>query len=177
MKIAIGTTSKIKIRAVKSVLPKVWKGVELVPVKVDSGVRPQPMSDEEGIKGAANRAKNALMEVKGAAYGIGLEGAVHQNSYGMFLGGWVVIIDRKGAVGIGSSGRALLPKYIARRLHAGNELGPIVQEMMGDSENRIRRTVGTISVLTDGLTDRTEEFKEATKLALAPFISKKLYKK
>ncbi len=175
MKIAIGTTSAIKIKAVKEVIPIVWADAEFFPVEVSSGVGPQPMTDEDGMRGATNRARNAMRAVQEAKYGIGLEGAVQENSNGMFISGWVVILDRDGNMGIGSSGRAMLPVQVAKKLRDGGELGPIIRNMAKDNEDRIRKELGTIGVLTDGLTDRTEEFREAIKLALARFISPKMY--
>ncbi len=177
MKIAIGTLNRAKTAAVRRVALRIWKDAEFVNVGVLSGVKPQPMSDEEGIRGATNRAKNAMNAVKGAAYGIGLEGAVQENAYGMFLGGWVAVMDRRGNVGIGSSGRVMLPGHISKGLKKGGELGPIMQGIMKDGNDEIRHTIGTVGVLTAGLTSRTEGFEEAMKLALAPFISKGIYKK
>lgn len=174
MKIAIGTLNKAKVQAVKEVVKKVWKEAEFTAIETESGVSKQPSSDEEGIKGAINRAKNAMKKVS-ADYGIGLEGSIEENKHGMFLGGWVAIIDKKGKTGIGSSGKVLLPKKIQEKIKAGEELGPLMQGIIKDETNEIRQTIGTNGILTNNLYNRVEEFKDATRCALAIFISPEFY--
>ncbi len=176
MKIAIGTTNRAKINAVKTVISGVWTDAEFVSVEVESGVKPQPLTDDEGILGATNRANRALANVAGAAYGVGLEGAVQENQYGMFLCGWAVITDGKGTAGIGSSGRVLIPKFMKDKLKIGKELGLIIQEFTKDTNNEIRHTTGAFGVLTNGLITRTGALEGAVKMALAVFISPEMYK-
>ena len=57
MKIAIGTKNPTKVNAVKKVFGDTFTYVE---VAVQSGVSPQPFSDEETIQGAVNRARAAV---------------------------------------------------------------------------------------------------------------------
>ena len=61
MKIAIGTTSEIKIRALKRALERFdsLKGSEIISVKTDSGVPAQPFGYAEMADGARNRSKQA----------------------------------------------------------------------------------------------------------------------
>ena len=177
MIVAVGTKNRAKIEGVSRALGKAWADAEIISVESDSGVSAMPMTDEEGILGAINRAKGALKSVAGAVYGIGLEGTANENKYGVFLGGWVAIVDNTGKAGIGSSGKVLLPEWIAKRLKAGEELGPITQNMMGDSENKIRHSLGTCGLLTNGLYTRVDEFEEATKCALAKFLAGDFYEK
>lgn len=174
IKIAIGTLNKAKIQAVKEIITEIWKEAEFIPAETESKVSNQPMSDTEGIKGAINRAKQAL-EKTSADYGIGLEGSVEENEYGMFLGGWVAIVGKNGKTGIGSSGKVLLPKQIREKIKAGEELGPIMQELVNDKDNEVRQTIGTNGILTKKLYDRTKEFKDATRCALAKFVSPEFY--
>jgi len=174
MIIAIGTLNNAKIRAVKEIILEVWKNAEFFPVETQSGVSKQPKTDEEGITGAINRAKQA-MKMLDADYGIGLEGSVEENSFGMFLGGWVAIVDKNGKSGIGSSGKVLLPKQIREKIRQGKELGPIMQEMLNDKNNEIRQTTGTNGVLTNNLYNRIKEFRDATRCALAMFVSPEFY--
>lgn len=69
MRVAIGSKNPAKINAVKNVFKD-----EIISVDAESGVSEQPMSDEETIKGAINRAIQAA-ELGEAEIGIGLEGA------------------------------------------------------------------------------------------------------
>ena len=81
MRIAIGTLNKAKNEAVQKVISKVWPQAEYFPIKTNSQIREQPLTDEEGIKGAINRAKHALELTPQTDYGIGLEGTVNTNKY------------------------------------------------------------------------------------------------
>jgi inosine/xanthosine triphosphatase len=177
MIIAVGTENKAKIKAVEKAIKDAWGDTKIVPVAVDSGVAKQPTSDNEAIDGAIVRAQNALKLIRTAKYGIGLEGTVDVNNHGMFLRGWTVIMDRKGTTGIGSSGSVILPNFLAKGLAEGKELGPLIQQHLSDTHDEIRHTLGTNGVLTKGLYDRVREFEDATRCALARFVSRKLYEK
>ncbi|MEM0154672.1 MAG: inosine/xanthosine triphosphatase [Methanothrix sp.] len=172
MIIAIGTNNPIKIAAAKKALEISGIAAEVIPNAVDSGVRSQPMTNEEGIKGAINRAKNSMSKVD-ADMGIGMEGNVDQNRYGMFLTGWVAVMDKAGNIGIGSSGSILLPKRIESRLMKGEELGNVIDEM--ENSHGIKTNQGTMGVLTKGSVKREDEFTTATLLALARFLSREYY--
>lgn len=176
MIIAIGTENGAKNEAVKNVISKVWPEASFRSAKTESGVADQPMSETEGIQGAINRAREALKLVPEADLGIGLEGYVDETEFGMFLAGAVVIIDKNGQTGLGTSAQILLPEWIAKELRSGKELGPLIQEKFKDEENKIRHTSGTGGILTNGLYNRVDEFTNALQCALAPFVSPKIYK-
>lgn len=172
MIIAVGTGNRVKIRAARKALKMSKIEAEIVPVGVDSGVSPQPKSNAEAITGAINRAK-ASMSKADADMGIGMEGTVYENGHGMFLTGWVAVVDNNGNIGIGSSGSIMLPEKIASRLRNGEELGNVIEEM--ENEQGIRANRGTIGVLTKGTVKREDEFVTATLLALARFLSHEYY--
>lgn len=174
MKIAIGTENKAKIQAVENIIKEVWKDVEFSYHQTNSLVKDQPLSDEEAIQGAINRAKQAISKGE-ADYGVGLEGTININHYGMFLHGWVAILDKEGNVGLGQSASVHLPKIIEQRINKGEELGLIMQELMNDEKNAIRQNEGTNGVLTNGLYTRVKEFEDATRCALSRFINAKWY--
>ena len=174
MKIAIGTENKAKIQAVENIIRAVWKDAEFSYHKTNSLVNDQPLSDEEAIKGAINRAKEAINK-GGAYYGVGLEGTVNTNNYGMFLHGWVAIVDKSGNIGLGQSASVHVPKTIEQRIKKGEELGLIMQELMKDEKNSIRQNEGTNGILTEGLYTRVKEFEDATRCALSRFINAKWY--
>lgn len=171
MKVAVGTTNRAKLEAVRAALTQVWPEVSLVPVEVDPGISRQPLTNAEGRRGALNRAAAALKAVPEAELGIGLEGNVDTDEHGMFLLGHAAIVDAAGRQGFGSSGAVMLPEVIRRRIEAGEELGPVMQELLRDHGNNIRHSLGTNGVLTDGLYTRVDEFTDATLCALARFRS------
>lgn len=175
MRIAVGTKNEAKVKAVTQVMRSVWPNSVIIPLSAPSGVSDMPLSDEESFTGAANRANFALQAAPDCTYAVGMEGNV-QKIYGhYFLRGCVVILDQTGRQGLGQSGAVMLPQTWTDRLLQGEELGPLVQELMNDPLNMIRHTGGTNGILTGGLYNREMEFVHATQTALAPFISPELY--
>jgi len=177
MKIIICTENKAKIQAIEEVLIKVWSNIEMIGEKFSSDVSEQPLTEEEGIKGAINRAKNAKLKYSDADYYIGMEGYVDTNKYGMFLAGIVAIVDKHGKIGVGTSAKMQLPTFIQKRITDGEELGPLIKDLMNDTEGNIRKYDGTNGILSKGLYNRVDEFKDATKCALARFQSPEFFGK
>ena len=175
MKIIICTENKAKIQAIEEVLGKIWSNVEMIGENFSSGVSAQPLSEEEGIAGAINRAQNAKLKYSDADYYIGMEGYVDTNNHGMFLAGAVVIIDKENKIGIGSSAKMLLPVFIQKKIEKGAELGPLIKGLMNDTEGTIRQYDGTNGILSKGLYNRVDEFKDAAKCALARFQSPEFF--
>jgi len=171
-KIAIGSLNPVKTRAVENVINKVWPGAEIVCVNVPSGVSDQPISDEESIMGATNRARLAL-ENTNADLGIGLEGGVNDSEHGMFLCSWCVALDKNGVKSVGCGGRLLLPEKIANELRKGKELGPVMDELLND--HNVKQKQGTVGILTNNLVTRTAAFERAVIYALTKFINSKNY--
>lgn len=172
MKIAVGTKNPVKIAAVEAVIERIWPGADVVSIDVPSGVSIQPMSDEEAIVGATNRAKLSL-EKMDADYGIGLEGCGIDTKHGMFLSGWVVVIDRNGKIGTGSGGRILLPQKIAAEVRRGRELGPVMDEFSGGHNTKQKE--GAVGILTNGLVMRKDAFEGSLVYALARFLNEGWY--
>ncbi|KPK12473.1 MAG: hypothetical protein AMJ56_04865 [Anaerolineae bacterium SG8_19] len=169
---AIGSTNPVKVNAVRSVTQSIWPSAELLSVDVTSGVRVMPMSDMECLAGARNRAR-AARRATGANLGIGLEGGVNPEPAGLMLLGWVVAEDEIGREGIGGGARLPLPENIAKRILGGEELGPIMDQLLG--QNDVKQKGGAVGALTGGLVLRRETFAIAVAYALAPFISPDFY--
>lgn len=172
MLIAIGSTNPVKIEAVRTVVERVWPDAQLVPVDVPSHVDAMPMSDAECLAGARNRARQAR-QATSSDLGIGLEGGVNCDPIGLVLSGWVVVVDGDGREGIGGSARLPLPESIAKRVLAGEELGPVMDELLG--EINVKQKGGAVGALTGGLVLRAETFAVAVAYALAPFVSPHFY--
>jgi len=93
--------------------------------QVASGVSAQPMSDEESIEGATNRAKASLAATPSADFGVGMEGGIHKLGDKWYECGWIAVIDKKGTIGIGSSARFELSGKIMKEILAGKELATV----------------------------------------------------
>ncbi len=173
MRIAVGSENPVKITGVENAVKRIWADAEILAVGCPSGVSEQPMSDDEAIEGAVNRALSSLRKT-GADLGIGLEGCTIDTKYGMFVSGWAVAIDRKGEMGIACGGRLLLPEKVAAEVRKGRELGPVMDEFVG--EDNIKRKQGAVGVLTNNLVPRTAAFERTLIYALARFICPDYYK-
>ncbi len=173
MLIAVGSTNPTKINPVKKVFAHHFGKVTVKGIAVNSGVGEQPMTDEAMYKGALQRAKKALEKVKGADYGVGIEGGLHEYSYGWFERSIIVIVDKKGDIGIGASGGLGMPQKVMDKIQKGRNLEQAVDELFGTKE--IGEGIGMFGLFTKGVVTREEGVKHGVAFALARFLHKDLY--
>jgi inosine/xanthosine triphosphatase len=173
MIVAVGSTNPTKIKPVADIFSRNFKQVKVVGVSVKSGVTEQPMTDDEMYQGALTRANNALYQVPDADYGVGVEGGLHKYSYGWFERSLVVIVNREGKIGIGSSGGLALPQKVVKLIHSGKTLEEAVDELCGT--HKIGEGIGMFGVFTNSAVTRTEGVKHGVAFALARFLHPDLY--
>lgn len=174
MIIAVGSKNKTKIEPVEQVFSHHFNKITVVGVPVDSGVREQPMTDDEMYTGALTRAKSALKKVKDASFGVGIEGGLHQYSYGWFERSLIVIVDKKGNIGIGASGGLGLPDAVMNRIHAGENLEQAIDALFGTT--KIGEGIGMFGIMTKGIVTRSSGVKHGVAFALARFLHTNIYK-
>ncbi|MCB8943859.1 MAG: inosine/xanthosine triphosphatase [Ardenticatenaceae bacterium] len=172
MKIAVGSTNPVKIEAVRSVVQRVWPEAHVTGIAVPSGVSEMPLSEAEMIAGAKNRAILAREKLS-ADLGFGLEGGLHEASFGWELQGWVAVVDDDGRSSIGSGTRLPLPHHLVQRVLAGAELGHVMDDLLG--ETNVKQKGGAIGALTGGLIMRQDAFTHSVIYALAPFLAPEFY--
>lgn len=173
MRIVVGSKNPVKVGAVEEAFRKYWPDCEVVGVEVASGVAGQPMSEEETIKGARNRAVSALRQARGKLdYGVGIEGGVTEIKGKMFECAWVAIVDKRGVEGLGGGLYFELPGKVAERIREGGELGPIMAEIM---RYDVKRTNGAIGVLTKNQLDRKQAYVQIVLSGLIKFVSPEWY--
>lgn len=171
-KVGVGTLNPAKLVAVEQALQQLWPQVSITSINVDSGVRAQPLSDQEAILGATNRAQLALASLD-ADLGIGVEGNTVELAQGMFSTAWVAVVDREGAIGLGSSGRFLLPAVVAQAVRQGAELGPLMDQLTGEENTKHKQ--GAVGILTNNLITRSAALETAVIFALTRFINPEYY--
>ena len=159
MRIAVGSKNPAKINAVKAAF--IDGSFKIVSVDAESGVSEQPMSDEETIKGAVNRAIQAAERAE-ADIGIGLEGGVQQTPYGLMLCNWGALAVKGMEPIIAGGARIPLPEEIARQLLKGAELGPVMDEYA--KKQNVRKNEGAVGIFTNGQINRSEMFTHVMKL-------------
>lgn len=174
MRVAVGSKNPVKVHAVKLAFESVFpeENWEVEGVDVKSGVSSQPMSDDESIRGAKNRAQKALKKLK-ADYGVGLEGGLHKINDKWFDCGWIVVIDDKGNEGIGSSVRIETPKKMMELILQGKELGVVCDIIFGTENSK--QSNGHFGLMTKNVVTRTEGYKDAVAMALSRFVHPHLF--
>jgi inosine/xanthosine triphosphatase len=175
MIVAVGSTNPTKIKPVKSIFSKYFKNIIVKGIKVPSDVNDQPKHIDEIFQGALNRARSSLKLVKNADYGVGIEGGIHQYKHGWLEQSMVVIIDKKGRIGIGSSGGLVLPDKVIDEIKKGKNLEQVIDKLF--NTKKIGEGIGMFGVFTNGVVTRTEGVKHGVAFALARFLHSDIYSK
>jgi len=153
IRLALGSKQPAKRAAVQEIAPLFWSRWELHCLSVPSGVRAQPLSDEETVAGALARAR-VVRDSADADYGIGLESGVAAGPLGRLSAvSWAVVVDRDGCVGIGGAERFTLPPAVAERVLHGEELASALRALGMTSTPS---EGGTVALLTGGRRQRRE---------------------
>jgi len=131
-----------------------------------SGVRDQPMGDDETLRGAYNRAAHIRQTRPDADYWIGIEGGCADVDGDMQVFAWVVVLDQT-RVGKSRTGMFYLPVEVAVLVRGGMELGHADDAVFGRSNSK--QDDGSVGLLTGGAINREAYYAQAVVLALIPF--------
>ncbi len=177
--IIVASTNPVKIQAVRQgflrLFPQTGRLVE--GVSAPSGVNVQPMTDEETLRGALNRAAAARQARPQADYWFGLEGGISEQSGDLLAFAWVAAVARQSGgqvCGRARTGAFLLPPAVARLVRQGLELGEADDIVFG--VNNSKQAGGAVGLLTGGALDRAALYEPAVVLALIPFTNPGLYR-
>jgi non-canonical (house-cleaning) NTP pyrophosphatase len=204
--VAVGSTRRPKVNAVSEALAAIrtvsgfLPSFEVVAVEVDSGVRHTPLSREDLMAGARQRAE-ALVQMARAKnerwkYFVGLEGGLdviagldvipsldvipeldvvsEASKRWVFLESWAYVADAEGRCAFGQSGAVLVPEALTETVvDDGLELSQAIDAFAGG--HNIRDAEGAWGILTRNLTTRQDSFRTAVINAFAPFFNRELY--
>jgi inosine/xanthosine triphosphatase len=184
--IAVGSTRRPKLDAVREAMailgPSLLGGArfEIVGVDVPSGVGHTPLSREEIMAGARQRAE-ALIRIAREKnepwkYFVGLEGGLDVVREGgerwVFLESWAYVADGHGRASFGRSGGIALPEPLVKSVvDEGVELAEAIDAFAGG--RGIRDAQGAWGVLTRDLVTRQDAVRLAVISAFAPFCTAK----
>lgn len=176
MKVAVGSINPVKINATKQAFEKVWpnKKWQVVGLEIPSGVSKQPKSDLESIKGATNRAKGALKNSK-SDFGVGIEGGITKINNIWFDTAWIVVVDKKGKKGIGSTINMPTPNSFIKLVEKGMEIGHIDDEVFKKQNSKQKE--GHYGLMTKGLITRESGYVHGVIAALTMFMHPNLFEK
>jgi inosine/xanthosine triphosphatase len=135
-------------------------------VSVPSGVSDQPLSDEETLQGALNRARAAQVQVPTADYAFGIEGGCEERYGLLWTFAWIAVIGG-GQTGLGRTGAFALPQAVADLVREGLELGEADDRVFGRTNSK--QANGAIGLLTEDKIDRQTYYSHAVIMALVPF--------
>lgn len=174
MKVAVGSQNIVKINACKTAFKKVWPKTtwSFAAIEVKSSVSKQPMTDEESIKGAINRAEKAIKLLK-ADFGVGLEGGMQQIGDKWYDCGWIAVIDKHNHIGIGSSLKILVPEKMVNLIKQGKELGEVT-DIVFKGKN-LKQKNGHFGCMTNNAITRTSGYVDGIISSLARFIHPELF--
>jgi inosine/xanthosine triphosphatase len=187
--IAVGSARKPKLAAVRDAVDGMISllspgtSIEIVGREVESGVNHTPLSREESMRGARQRAetlqKMAQEEGRLWNYFVGLEGGLdsvmENGERRVFLESWAYVSD--GTRGhFGRSGAVELPEVLAEEVFVnGTDLSIAIDRFAG--EVGIRDAQGAWGVLSANKITRQEAFRVALIAAFAPFFNSSAYRK
>ncbi len=184
MRVLIASMRAPKVNGVQKAFRKLSRIApfdELVfePMSVESGVQATPLSIDELMTGARQRAETAFARggVKNSGYvlAVGAEGGVYLSHGRTFLQSWACIFDGE-KISFGSSGSIEIPRALSDAVvRGGEDLGHVI-DAFAEKKN-VRSNQGTWGILTDDLVTREDSFELATLNALAPFFNKKMYER
>lgn len=171
MVIAIGSTNKVKVQAVEEILKEYpeFAAAKVVSVSTQSGVSEQPLSLEETILGAKNRAKNAFEASQPCRYGFGIEGGLCPSpgtrTGFMALNICAIFDGTHHYVGF-TPGFEVPPEILKFVLNQKMDLSQACFHSGITSKEKVGASEGLIGILTKGRTDRKRYMKECIAMAL-----------
>lgn len=172
MKIILGSTSDNKKNVVKNVFMR-YREVNVVGFDVDSGVTDQPLDEATTIKGAINRAKEAIKKYskKQGFISVGMEGGLSLVNGIYHLVCVVVIIEVNGNKYIGISKKIPLPKKVSNEIKKGKQFGIVIRQF----EKRVNKKNTKLVEHISELVSRNQSFAEALNISLFQLNNKKIF--
>jgi inosine/xanthosine triphosphatase len=183
MHIFVGSKNPAKIEAVRIASQRAWPEVVIEGIEVASGIDAQPRTDDDTRQGARNRAAAVLLAGRkiypkideGRALGIGLEGGVFKQANQLWSTVWAAVTDDTDHFWEANGARFLVPEPINSIMKSGKEMGPVVEEIIGEKD--IRSKQGMIGVITNDFVSRAEEYAGIARMSLGLWYGRDWAKK
>lgn len=173
LKVAVGSTNKVKMDAVRNMFTQAFGLVEVVSVEPPADLEKQPM-EEKVAQGAIIRARKAI-EGANADFGVGIEaGLFHNKIMDRYLDiQYCAVIDVSGKITVGHGPGFEYPPQVVKAVLEGKTVGDTMSKITGIE--KIGHKMGSIGYLSDGMIDRTSLTELSVLMALVPRIRNELY--
>lgn len=173
IKVAVGSSNKVKVDAVRNIFTQAFGLVEVVSVEPTKSIPAQPQ-EEKTIQGAISRAQIAL-EQAGADFGVGIEAGLFYNKVlQKHLDiQYCAVVDSSGKMTVGHGPGFEYPPEVVKSVLAGGTVGDTMSKLT--EIEKIGHKMGSVGYLSDGMIDRTSLTEIAVLMALIPRIRKDLY--
>ncbi|MCL2296487.1 MAG: inosine/xanthosine triphosphatase [Methanomassiliicoccaceae archaeon] len=162
VRIAVGSTNRVKIEAVRTVMEKVFGNVIVISADVKSGVSDQPR-ELETRTGAINRATSALGDND---LSVGIEAGVFITEDGLYDFQYCAILDRDGKMTVGVGPGFRYPDDVAALVSNGMTVGDAIHKLYGDPVSGKKQ--GAVGLLSKGLLDRKTLTEQSVTAAMIP---------
>lgn len=174
MQLIVASRNPVKIDAslegFQSMFPE--ERFEVEGISAESGVSDQPMTDEETLTGARNRATHAKTLFPDADFWIGIEGGLEEIEEEHIAFAWVCILSHADE-GRARSASFTLPPKVSSLIREGMELGDADDQVFGSSNSKQKN--GAVGLLTGNVMVRKALYAPAVVLALIPFRNSDLF--
>lgn len=178
--IAIGSGNRVKVEAVEETIRDypALSGATCLSLAVPSGIADQPLSLEEIIQGAKNRAKAAFDQCPGCCYSFGLESGLF-NAPGAGTGYLEASIcslydGKQFHLGL-SCGFEVPPRILDLVLEENHDLSQACYHSGITQNAKLGAAEGLIGILSNGRVNRKEYTKQSVVMALIYLENTLLY--
>ena len=177
VRVAVGSTNPAKRKGASLAFSRVFGSVDLRGVDTTSLVRSQPLTLQETVEGAEERATFAL-ETARPDFGVGVEAGL----FGLgsawpdhYLNVQVAaVVDKTGRLSFGCSSGFPIPKKFVDTIRArGEELDRYTHELAG--VKKVREEHGIVYHLSGKQLSRVEMTEQCVSMALIPWLNRRAY--
>eukprot|EP00877_Chromochloris_zofingiensis_P010431 jgi/Chrzof1/5641/Cz16g09280.t1 len=173
----VTSRNPVKVKAAQAALQRCLLNQQFAVQGVNccSGVRDQPIGDEETLQGAINRLDAAACQ-QTADLLISIEGGVEwrNDSSELYCFAWAAVAaPGSGKVSKARSAEFLLPPKLAELVRGGMQLGEADDQLF--QRTKSGQGSGTIGHLTSNVITRQTYYEHAVIMALLPYMNPQLY--
>lgn len=173
MNVLIGSQNPVKHEAVKQAFELYFDAVSIIPMTVESGVRPFPMSENETLQGAINRANFAQKTEPQTDFAVGIEGGLLHFNNSFYIQA-IAAVKKGEKLSVARSVAIEVSQQLVEKIDPTSDTSKqTVDRLLG--RNDLFQNEGVMGVLTQKRLTRTQILRDAVICALPRFLLPKYY--